>query len=478
MTTDTLKMINAFVKEAQKGNVDLVEHAHKAIEQAEKITEEYRYVTAWADPIARAEELQKQVKGGEAKGRLFGVLISVKDNICVKGVESTAGSAILKGYKPLFNATVIEKCLAEGAIILGKTAQDEFGFGGFSVNMGIGYEKPLNPIDKKRTTGGSSGGAAGLTKKSTFPHLALAESTGGSIANPAAFCGVVGLTPTYGRVSRYGLIDYANSLDKIGTIALSVEDASLLLEIISGKDEKDSTSAVLPVESLAVPGVIQGLRIGMVKEAFTEGMDSAIRSLTMDAIYKLEQKGARRIEVSIPTASNYGLPAYYTLALSEASTNLAKYCGLRYGAFDQLNTSYNEYFSRVRNNNFGQEAKRRLLLGTFARMAGYRDAFYSKAAKVRTKILQEYAEIFKKVDVLITPTMPIVAPTFDELKKLTPMQHYAMDILTVAPNLAGLPHISIPCGTHNGLPVGLMITGNHFAEQKIIQTAKASTNGT
>src|SRR3989338_8543557 len=295
-------IIRDFVANAKKGNIDLVEHTHKAVEEAQKISKEYRYITAWADTISRAEELQKQATTGNAQGKLFGVIISVKDNIGVKGVESTAGSAILKGYKPLFNATVIEKCLAEGAIILGKTAQDEFGFGGFSVNTGNGFEKPLNPFEKKRTTGGSSGGAAGLTRKATFPHIALAESTGGSIANPAPFCGVAGLTPTYGRVSRYGLIDYANSLDKIGTMALTTEDAALFLEIISGEDARDSTSSTIPVPSYEVPGAIQGLRIGIVKEAFNEGMDASVRRLIMNAIYALEQKGARRLDVSLPLA--------------------------------------------------------------------------------------------------------------------------------------------------------------------------------
>ncbi len=469
-------MIKQFVKDAISGKINLVEHTEKAIEEAEKISKEYKYVIAWADAVERAKELQEQVKNGTAHGRLFGVIISVKDNICVKGVESTASSAILKGYKPVFNATVVEKCLREGAIILGKTVQDEFGFGGFAVNVGKGFEKPLNPIDKKRTTGGSSGGAAGLTKKATFPHLALSESTGGSIVDPASFCGVVGICPTYGRVSRYGLIDYANSLDKIGTMGLTVDDAALLLEVISGHDAKDSTSAEIQVQPLDTPGAINGLKIGIVKEAFEEGVDNNVRKAVMEAIYKLEQKGARRIEVSLPISMKYGLAAYYTLAMTEASTNLAKYCGLRYGATDQLTGTYNEYFSRVRTNNFGEEAKRRLLLGTFARMAGYRDAFYKKAAQVRTLILKEYADAFKKVDVLITPTMPIVAPTFDEIKKLTPLQNYLMDILTVSPNIAGLPHITIPCGTHNNLPIGLMITGPHFAEQKIIQVAKAHGN--
>ena len=465
-----------FVSDVCKGKIDIVEHTHKALEEAEKINKEYHYVTAWGKAVERAEELQKRVKAGDATGRLFGVLISVKDNICVEGVESAASSAILKGYKPVFNATVIKKCLDEGAIILGKTVQDEFGFGGFSVNVGKGYEKPLNPFDKKRTCGGSSGGAAGLTRKFSFPHLALCESTGGSIVDPASFCGVVGFCPTYGRVSRYGLIDYANSLDKIGTMALSVQDASALLEIISGRDSMDSTSADVPVSKLEIPSAINGLRIGIVKEAFGEGVDNNVRKPIMESLYKLEQKGARRIEVSLPLSMSYGLAAYYVLAMSEASTNLAKYCGLRYGAYDKLQGTFNEYFSHVRSLNFGQEAKRRLLLGTFARMAGYRDAFYKKAAQLRTLILQEYAEAFKKVDVLVTPTMPIVAPLFDEIKKLTPLQQYAMDILTVSPNLAGLPHLSLPCGSHNGLPVGLMITGPQFGEQKIVRVAKGAEN--
>ncbi len=467
-------MIKKFVNDAKEGKIDLVKHTEKAIEQAEKINKEYRYVTAWAESVERAEELQALAEKGKAKGRLFGLMISVKDNICVKGVESRAGSAILNGYKPVFNATAVQKCLDEGAIILCKTAQDEFGFGGFSTNTGIGFEKPLNPIDKKRATGGSSGGAAGLTRKAEFPHLALAESTGGSIVNPASFCGIAGLCPTYGRVSRYGLIDYASSLDKIGTMATRAEDAALLLEIISGKDAKDSTTAEMTVHKYSeAPGAINGVRIGIVKESFGEGVAANVRKAVMEAIYTLEQKGARRIDLSLPISAKYGLPAYYTLAMSEASTNLAKYCGMRYGAIEQMTGDFNEYFSRVRTNNLGKEAKRRIILGTFARMAGYRDAFYKKAAQARTKILEEYSNAFKTVDVLITPTMPIIAPTFEEIKKLTPIQNYMMDILTVSPNIAGLPHITIPCGSHDKMPIGVMIIGQHFNEQKIIQVARA-----
>ncbi len=466
-------MIKEFVDKIKKGQINLVEHTEKALEEAQKINEEYRYITAWADPIEQAKKLQKQIEEGNTHGKLLGVLITVKDSICVKGIESTSTSAILKGYKPLFNATVVQKCLDEGAIILGKTVNDEFGFGGFSTNVGIGYQKPLNPIDKKRTTGGSSGGAAGFTKKATFPHLALGESTGGSIVEPASFCDIVGICPTYGRVSRYGLIDYSNSLDKVGPMAKTVEDAALLLEVISGKDEKDSTSADKPVPNLDVPGTINGLRIGIIKEAFSENIDNNVRKTVLDTVYKLEKQGARKLELSTPISINYGIATYFTLSTSEASTNLAKYCGMRYGASEQLTGTYNEYFSRVRSNNFGEEAKRRLLLGTFARMAGYRDAFYNKAAQVRTKIIDEYNEAFKQVDVIITPTVSIPPPTFDEIKKLTPLQNYMIDLLTVSPNLAGLPHMSVPCGEANGLPIGMMIIAPQFGEQKMIQVAKA-----
>ncbi|RMD57406.1 Asp-tRNA(Asn)/Glu-tRNA(Gln) amidotransferase subunit GatA [Candidatus Woesearchaeota archaeon] len=466
-------MIKEFAKKARAGSIDLVEHTRKAIESAQKINEEYKYITELGDAISRAQELQKSAKEGKAKGKLFGVLITAKDAICVQNLESTASSAILKGYKPLYNATVIERCLEEGAIILGKTVQDEFGFGGFCTNVGKGYSKPKNPNDKKRVCGGSSGGAAGITKKADFAHIALAESTGGSIANPASFCGVVGLTPTYGRVSRHGLISYANSLDKIGAMAKTVEDAALLLEIISGADPKDSTSASTPVpEYSEIPGTVQGIKIGVLESAVDERCDNSVRKAVLCAISKLEELGARRINIELPLNSKYALAAYYILALSEASTNLAKFCGIRYGAYDTLNGTYNDYFSRVRSDNFGDEAKRRILLGTFARMAGFRDAFYTQAAKIRTQLIKEYKEAFKKVDVIITPSMPTIAPTFEHVKKLTPLQSYLMDELTCPPNLAGLPHISIPCAEHEGLPIGLQIIGDHFCENKIIQVAK------
>lgn len=462
-----------FIKSVREGSIDVVKNTERAIADAKKINDEYNYFNAFDETaLEQAKAVDKKVRKGTA-GKLAGVLISVKDCVCVKGVESTAGSAILKGYTPLFDATVIEKCRAEDAIILGKTSQDEFGFGGFNTNVGVGYKVPLNPLDKTKVCGGSSGGAGGITQKANFAHLAIAESTGGSIVNPAAFCDVVGICPTYGRVSRYGLIDYANSLDKIGAMAKNSQDAALLLEIISGHDKKDSTSAETKLENLKLGKGIKGLKIGIIKEAFAEGVDPRIADRVRDAVKNLESKGAETVSVSLPVTFKYGIPTYYILAMCEASTNLAKYCGMRYGAQKELRGTFNEYFSSLRTEFFGTEAKRRILLGTFARMAGYRDAYYLKAASVRTKIIQEYQTAFKQCDVLATPTMPILPPAFEDLKKLTPLQEYMMDILTVGPNLAGLPHISIPCAKVKDLPVGLQLIGNHFEEFELLEAANS-----
>ncbi len=405
------------------------------------------------------------------KGRLDGVAISVKDNICTKGIKTTAGSKILDSYVPPFNATCVEKVLKEGGFILGKTAMDEFGFGTFSVNCDYGI--PKNPVDTDRTCGGSSGGAGCLTLAADFPHIAIAESTGGSISCPAAFTGTVGLTPTYGRVSRWGLVDYANSLDKIGCIGKTVKDVALLLSVISGPDEYDSTILNLPQEDFTkyLKADVKGMKIGVPKEYF-ENVDEKIVKAVWDAIKQLEELGASYKEVSLPH-TKYSLPAYYIIAMAESSTNLAKFCGMRYGLHLPLQGNFDEYFSAVRAGGFGEEAKRRIILGTFARMAGFRDAYYLKALKVRTKVIEDFKLAFKKFDVLAAPTMSVVAPRFDEIEKLEPIEVYMMDILTVAPNLAGIPMISVPCGSVNKLPVGLHLMGDHLQERKIIQAAYA-----
>tara|TARA_Y100000310_G_scaffold345531_1_gene466086 strand:- start:20003 stop:21286 length:1284 start_codon:yes stop_codon:yes gene_type:complete len=403
------------------------------------------------------------------KGKFF---VSVKDCICTKGIPTTAGSQILNNYLPRFDATVISKIKKAGGSIIGKTAMDAFGFGSFSVNVGLDKKVPLNPFDKNRTCGGSSGGAAGITQILDENHVALAESTGGSIACPAAFCGVVGLTPTYGRVSRYGQIDYGNSLDKIGPMAKTVKRCVEILNIISGADGKDATCIDKTKDFLTLIGKpINKLKIGIIKEAFGKGVDAEVATKVREAIASL---GLKTETVSLPLTMKYGIPVYYLLSMTEASTNLAKLCGLRYGQENKVEgKSFNDYFAEVRSKHFNKEAKRRILLGTFARMAGFRDAYYIKAAKIRTLIIKEYTDLFKKYDLLISPTMPIIAPTFAEIKKLTPLQNYMMDILTVGPNLAGLPHLSVPCGFVNKMPVGMLIIANHWDEKTMIQLGHA-----
>jgi len=400
---------------------------------------------------------------------LAGIAVSVKDNICTKGMRSTAGSKILDSYVPPFDATVVEKCRKEGAFIIGKTAQDEFGFGTFSTNCS--YTIPKNPFDLERSCGGSSGGAACLASVADFPHIAIAESTGGSISCPAAFTGTVGLTPTYGRVSRWGLIDYSNSLDKIGCIGKNVKDVALLLSVISGHDEYDSTVLKLAKEDFTkyLINNVKGMKIGVPKEYF-EGIDEKIEKIVWEGIKKLEGLGAKYQEISLPH-TKYALPSYYIIAMAESSTNLAKFCGMRYGLHKELKGNYEKYFSSVRSDGFGEEAKRRIILGTYARMAGFRDAYYLKALKVRTKVIEDFKIAFKKFDTLIAPTMPIVAPRFDDIGKMEPIEIYMMDILTVAPNLAGIPMISLPCGSISGLPVGMHIMTDHLQEKNVLKIA-------
>jgi len=471
--------IKDFVQKIKTNEIDIVEHTHKIIEETKKINEEYNYINTVSEDLAlqQAVSIKKSIKNTKNR-KLLGVIISAKDAICVKGVESTAGSRILRGYKPLFNATVIERAVAQGAIVIGKTAQDEFGFGSFSVNVGLDFKVPKNPFDKERSCGGSSGGAAGFTSKVSFPHIALGESTGGSIASPASFCGVFGLTPTYGRVSRYGLMDFGNSLDKIGPMGKSIDDAALLFEVISGFDENESTTLKDPVEKYSVSSKnnIRNKKIGIIKDSFKEGVDKKVDKKIWESVKRLESEGAKVEEISLPFPIKYGLAAYYLIGTSEASTNLAKYCGMRYGASEKLEGNFNEYFTKVRSKHLGEEAKRRIMLGTFARMSGYRDAYYVKALKVRTKIIQEYKKAFKKYDALVSPTVPILPPKFSEIEKLTPLQHYMMDIMLVGPNVAGLPHLNVPVGFADKLPVGMLLIGDHLQEKKLLEIGSLFEN--
>ncbi|HZX34562.1 MAG TPA: amidase family protein [archaeon] len=457
-----------FVSQVQSGSISVSEHTHKIVEEIEKKNPEFNHFNFFDKSfvLAQAEALEKEIKKGR-KGKLLGVPVSVKDCVCVKGIPATSSSKILSGYRPVFDATVIRKAKEEGAIILGKTVQDEFGFGTFSTNVGNG-KIPLNPLDKQRSCGGSSGGAAGFAALTNFTHLAIAESTGGSIAAPASFCGVSSITPTYGLVSRYGLLDYANSLDKIGSIGKTIHDSALLLDAISGKDAKDSTSLDAQGLKISKP---EKIKIGVPKELVDSIRNEKIKKIVAKKISGAEAKGFSVQEISLPLNTGYGVAVYYLIAMSEASTNLAKYCGMRYGLEKKLEGNFNEYFSSVRSEGFGEEAKRRILIGTFARMSGFRDAYYLKAMKARTKLIKEFKTVFSKVDLLAFPAMPIVAPKFSEIEKLTPLENYSMDLCTVPANLCGMPHATINAGPVDSMPAGLMVMGNHLEDSKVASFA-------
>ena len=476
-------MTKQFIEKIKAQEIDIVEHTYKVIEECKEINKEYNYFNKISEDVAlnsaREIKIKLKEKNKEIKNKkLLGVAISVKDSICVKDVESTAGSNILQGYKPLFDAFVIQRVKEEGGIIIGKTSQDEFGFGGFSVNVGIGFKVPKNPFDSERSCGGSSGGAAGLSQKLS-DHITLGESTGGSIVEPASFCGVFGLCPTYGRVSRYGLIDFSNSMDKIGPIGKTIEDVALLLSVIAGYDKSDSTSLNVKNENYEsyLKKPIKGMKIGIIKEAFGAGVEREVEKNVYNGIQELEEEGAKIEEISMELPIKYGISTYYMIATSEASTNLAKYCGIRYGISEKLEGSFNEYFTRVRSSNFGDEAKRRIILGTFARMAGHRDAFYLKAMKVRTLMINEYKKAFKKFDALVSPTTSILPPKFEDIEKLSPLQHFMIDVMTVSPNVAGLPHLNVPVGFEKNLPVGMLLIADHLQEGKLIQLGSAIEKG-
>ncbi len=461
--------VKKFISAAKRGKIDLERFYSHLFRELEKLDKKFRVFTTFMKP--ESAQLKSIKKTG-----LAGLPVSVKDCICVKGMQSAAGSRILEGYKPPFDATTVSKIKEQNGFVIGKTNQDEFGFGTFSTNSGFGV--PKNPHNTSRCAGGSSGGAAALTAALDFPHIALAESTGGSISCPASFCGVVGLTPTYGMVSRYGLIDYANSLDKIGAMGKSVEDASLILSIIAGHDPRDSTSINRKSQNYKnyLKKGAEKMKIGVPKEYFGSGVDDVVAKQVWKGIKKLESLGASYKEVSLPM-TRHAVSTYYIIACAEASTNLAKFCGMRYGPTEPLQGSFSEYFSKVRTRYFGEEAKRRILLGTYARMAGYRDQYYLRAMKVRTLIINEFRRAFEGFDVLVAPTMPVVAPRFSEIEKLSPEEAYMMDILTVAPNLAGIPMVSVPCGTAHGMPVGLHIMADHLQECKILRAAWALEKG-
>lgn len=419
--------------------------------------------------LERARALDSAAR---STGALHGVPIAVKDNLCTNGVPTTASSKVLTGFVPPYDATVVARLEAAGAVIVGKTNLDEFAMGSSTENSALGPSK--NPWDVTRTPGGSSGGSAAAVAARVVP-IALGSDTGGSIRQPAALCGITGFKPTYGRVSRYGLLAFASSLDQIGPLTLTVEDAALVAQVIGGFDAHDSTSSPEPMPDLlgALTGDVTGLRIG-VPRAFLAGIDAAVLAAYEAALQIMTSRGATLVDIELPHAA-YGIPVYYLIATAEASSNLARYDGVRFGYRTQLETddTLREMYERTRDEGFGAEVKRRIMLGTYVLSAGYYDAYYLKAQQVRTLLRQDYDRAFERVDVVATPTTPTPAFTLGE-KTSDPVQMYLNDIYTVSANLTGLPSISVPCGfSDRRLPIGFQLTGRSFDEATMLRAADA-----
>lgn len=467
----TVESARTAVQERQVTATALAESFFRKIEKEDGTVHAYLNVSK-ERALAQAARMDALADRGEPLPTLGGVPLAIKDVMVTQGVRSTAGSKILGNFVPAYDCTAVARLEAAGAVLLGKTNCDEFAMG--SSNENSAYGPVRNPRDTSRVPGGSSGGSAAAVAAGTAV-AALGSDTGGSIRQPASFCGVVGLMPTYGRVSRYGLIAFASSLDHIGPLTKTVKDAALLLRIIAGRDPMDSTSAEVPVPDYAqeIGRPVKGLRLGVPREYFGEGLDADVRSAVEAAIQTLAQKcGCEVVPISLPH-TEYAIPTYYLIATAEASSNLARYDGVRYGYRAPQPGTLAEMYRRTRDQGFGPEVKRRIMLGTYALSAGYYDAYYLKAQKVRTLLARDFEQAFEKVDAIVTPTSPTAAFKLGE-KVDDPLAMYLADIFTVVADLVGIPGISVPCGeTREGLPVGLQVLGKHFDEGTILRLAHA-----
>ncbi|KRQ87535.1 Glutamyl-tRNA(Gln) amidotransferase subunit A [Caloramator mitchellensis] len=422
------------------------------------------------DAIENAKSVDKKIANGEEVGALAGIPMAIKDNICLKNQKTTCASKILENFTSPYDATVVRKLKESDAIIIGRLNMDEFAMGSSTENSSI--KKTKNPYDLERVPGGSSGGSAASVAAGEV-YFSLGSDTGGSIRQPASLCGVVGFKPTYGRVSRYGLVAFASSLDQIGPFTRDVEDCALVLNTICGKDNLDSTSANVDVEDFTtyLNKDIKGIRVGLPKEYFGEGIDEGVKREVEKAVEALKLLGAEVKEISLPM-SKYSLPVYYILSSSEASSNLARFDGIRYGYRADEFEDLVDLYVKSRSIGFGSEVKRRIMLGTYALSSGYYDAYYKKALKVKRLIIEEFKRAFEEVDLIVSPTSPSVAFKFGE-KADDPLKMYLSDVCTVPVNIAGLPAVSMPVGLSEGLPVGLQIIGNYFQEGKILSLASS-----
>lgn len=459
-----------------KGEISASELCSSVFQRIDAVEDRIKaYVTLTREKAeAMAAVADREIKDGKRKA-LSGIPIAIKDNMCTRGILTTCSSKMLGNFIPPYESTVTARLLNSGYVLTGKTNLDEFAMGSSTENSG--FHVTRNPWDLARIPGGSSGGSAAAVAADEC-IAALGSDTGGSIRQPAALCGVVGLKPTYGRVSRFGLVAFASSLDQIGTITKNVKDAAVLLNVIAGNDPCDSTSAPVAVPDFTsvIGREIKGLRLGIPKEYFTEGIDPEVAAAVKRAIGVYETLGAELIEISLPH-TGYAVAAYYILATSEASSNLARYDGVKYG-YRAEGRDLMDMYMNTRAQGFGPEVKRRIMLGTYTLSSGYYDAYYRKAQQVRTLIKRDFEEAFQRVDLIITPTSPTPAFKIGE-KADDPLQMYLADIFTISVNLAGVPGISIPCGlAGNSLPVGLQLIGRHFDEESLLQAAHAYEQAT
>ena len=451
--------------------ISSVELTQSCLDRIDAIEDQVQSFLAITPEIAltQAAVADRMLAAGEG-GPLTGVPVQIKDVMCTEGVPTTCASRMLENFVPVYNATVVDKLINQGAVMLGKGNMDEFAMGSSCENSA--FHPTHNPWDLDRVPGGSSGGAA-ASVASGETIFALGSDTGGSVRQPASLCGVVGLKPTYGMVSRYGLIAFASSLDQIGPVGRSVQDCALVLNAIAGHDPRDATSVARdPLDYTATLGQdIKGLRLGVPEEYFVDGMEPGTRKAIDEALAKLESLGATIKPVSLPT-TRYALACYYIIAPSECSANLARYDGVKYGYSYQETNDMWEALEKTREYGFGPEVTRRVMLGTYALSSGYYDAYYRKAQQARTLIRQDFDRVFQEVDALVTPTSPVTAFKIGE-KTGDPVQMYLIDVCTLPVNIAGLPGLSVPCGFSDGLPVGMQLIGPHFSEDTLLRTAHA-----
>jgi aspartyl-tRNA(Asn)/glutamyl-tRNA(Gln) amidotransferase subunit A len=455
--------------------IELTQAALDRIEAVEPKLRSFLRVTTDV-AIAQAQRVDARIAAGEPIGLLAGIPLGIKDNLCTQGVTTTCGSRILENFVPPFESTVTDRLFAAGAIMVGKTNLDEFAMGSSTENSA--YQVTANPWDLNCVPGGSSGGSAAAVAAGQCV-ASLGSDTGGSIRQPASYCGIVGLKPTYGRVSRYGLVAYASSLDQIGPFGRSVEDVAVMLGAIAGYDPKDATSlnVAVPDYTQSLIPDLKGLRVGIIRETFGEGLSPVVAASVEAAIAQLKSLGAEIKEISCPRF-RYGLPTYYIIAPSEASANLARYDGVKYGARSTEADNLLDMYTQTRAQGFGAEVKRRIMIGTYALSAGYYDAYYLKAQQVRTLIKDDFDAAFEQVDVLVSPTAPTTAFKAGE-KTSDPLSMYLSDLMTIPVNLAGLPGLSLPCGfDEGGLPIGLQIIGDVLREDLVLRTAYAYEQST